>query len=233
MTPGGEIISVMRAERPGSGDLVDLAESQVRRSEALAAGALVLRHFASARESELLMLVQRIAAAAPFRRMQTPGGHRMSVAMTNCGRAGWVTDLSGYRYQAVDPETRQPWPHLPEALRALAGEAAAAAGYAAFEPDACLINRYEPGTRLSLHQDRNERSLSAPVVSISLGLPAVFLFGGEERRQRPQRVRLASGDVVVWGGPSRLAFHGVAPLEDGWHPAAGPYRFNLTLRQAL
>lgn len=201
--------------------------------EPLAAGALVLRRFASAREAELLDAVQRVASAAPFRHMVTPGGHRMSVAMTSCGRAGWVTDRTGYRYQPVDPDSGQPWPPMPEAVRTLAVAAAQAAGYAGFEPDACLINHYEPRARLSLHQDKDERSLNAPVVSVSLGLPATFLFGGCARSERPMRVRLASGDVVVWGGPSRLAFHGVAPLEDGVHPATGACRFNLTIRRAL
>ena len=223
----------MRAERPAAFDLVDLAESERSAREPLAAGAVVLRHFASAHEAELLRLIGSIASSAPFRRMFTPGRHQMSVAMTNCGSVGWITDLRGYRYDPIDPDSGRPWPPMPEAIRALAVEAAEAGGYRRFEPDACLINRYEPGTRLSLHQDRDERSLNAPVVSISLGLPAIFLFGGGERAQRPQRVRLVSGDVVVWGGPSRLAFHGVAPLEDGVHPATGACRINLTIRHAL
>jgi DNA oxidative demethylase len=225
--------SLKQTERPTSLDLVDLAEAERAPTERLAAGAVVLRRFASDHEAELLCEIRGIASAAPFRRMLTPGGHRMSVAMTNCGRTGWLTDLRGYRYDPIDPDTGRPWPPMPEAIRALAVEAAEAGGYRRFEPDACLINRYEPGNRLSLHQDRDERNLNAPVVSISLGLPAIFLFGGSERSQRPQRVRLVSGDVVVWGGPSRLAFHGVAPLEDGAHPATGACRINLTLRRAL
>jgi DNA oxidative demethylase len=229
---------MMRSERPAALDLIDLAEAERAGTERagmqqLAPGALVLRRFARAQEAQLLSTVQRAAAAAPFRRMVTPGGHRMSVAMTNCGRAGWVTDLRGYRYDPIDPESGCPWPPMPDAIRNLAVEAARAAGYDGYAPDACLINRYEPGTRLSLHQDRDERDLKAPVVSISLGLPATFLFGGSERTGRLQRVRLVSGDVVVWGGPSRLAFHGVAPLADGLHEAAGACRINLTVRQAL
>ena len=157
----------------------------------------------------------------------------MSVAMTNCGRVGWVTDPSGYRYDACDPLSARAWPAMPEAFRALAVRAAEAAGFGGFEPDACLINRYVPGARLSLHQDRDERQLSAPVVSVSLGLPAIFLFGGARRAERARRTRLASGDVVVWGGPARLAFHGVAPLTDGWHALTGRSRINLTFRQAL
>jgi DNA oxidative demethylase len=203
------------------------------RSEDLAAGAVVLRGFASADEIRLHECVRDVTAAAPFRNMVTPGGFRMSVAMSNCGQVGWITDRSGYRYDALDPLTGRPWPQMPQPLHVLAVRAARAAGYAAFQPDACLINRYECGTRLSLHQDRDERNLDAPVVSISLGLPATFLFGTDRRSDRPQRVRLASGDVVVWGGRARLAFHGVAPLADGQHPLTGPCRFNFTLRAAL
>lgn len=224
---------MMRSERPAALDLVDLAQSEQTAQEPLASGAVVLRRFASVREAELVRLVDSVSSAAPFRRMFTPGRHQMSVSMTNCGSAGWVTDLRGYRYGTIDPDSGCPWPPMPDAIRALAVEAAAVAGYPRFEPDACLINRYEPGTRLSLHQDKDERSLDAPVVSVSLGLPAIFLFGGSERAQRPQRVRLVSGDVVVWGGPSRLAFHGVAPLEDGVHPLTGACRINLSIRRAL
>lgn len=224
---------MMRSERPAALDLVDLAQSERATQESLASGAVVLRRFACDHEGNLVQLVSSVSFAAPFRRMFTPGRHQMSVAMTNCGSAGWVTDLRGYRYAPIDPDSGRPWPPMPGAIRTLAVEAAAVAGYSGFEPDACLINRYEPGTRLSLHQDKDERSLDAPVVSISLGLPAIFLFGGSERMQRPQRVRLVSGDVVVWGGPSRLAFHGVAPLEDGVHPATGACRINLTIRRAL
>ncbi|HKU97550.1 MAG TPA: DNA oxidative demethylase AlkB [Vineibacter sp.] len=201
--------------------------------EALADGAVLLRGFVAKDAAALLQAVETIIARAPFRNMVTPGGFTMSVAMTNCGRAGWLTDRKGYRYDAIDPETGRPWPDLPDPFVRLAKRAATAAGYKGFVPDACLINRYEPGTRLSLHQDRNERDFAAPIVSVSLGLPAVFLFGGAERSDRPRRYRLEHGDVVVWGGPSRLAFHGVAPLADGEHPLTGRRRFNLTLRKAL
>jgi DNA oxidative demethylase len=213
------------------GDLFDAVA--VSPKMALAEGAVVLRQFASAEEPALIECVRNVTAAAAFRNMITPGGFRMSVAMSNCGQVGWVTDRTGYRYDPLDPLTGRPWPSMPEPIRALAVRAAEAAGYPGLKPDACLINRYEPGTRLSLHQDRNERDFSAPVVSISLGLPATFLFGGDERRVRPRRVRLASADVVVWGGPARLAFHGVAPLEEGVHPATGRCRLNLTVRAAL
>ena len=205
----------------------------ITETERLADGAAVLRAFAVADAAALLAALAVIAAASPFRRMVTPGGHTMSVAMTNCGDGGWVTDRRGYRYQPDDPETGQPWPALPGLFLDLAGRAAAAAGFAGFRPDACLINRYEPGTRLALHQDRNERDFGQPIVSVSLGLPAIFLFGGSSRSDRPRRVPVSHCDVVVWGGPSRLAFHGVAPLAEGDHPSTGRLRFNLTLRKAL
>ena len=156
----------------------------------------------------------------------------MSVALTNCGTYGWVADRTGYRYDTQDPESGGPWPPLPGAYAKLARDAADCAGFAGFEPDACLINRYAPGARLSLHQDKNERDFSAPIVSVSLGLPAVFLFGGLKRSDKPVRLQLAHGDVVVWGGPARLRYHGVMPLKAGSHPVTGEHRFNLTLRQA-
>ena len=193
----------------------------------------MLRGFARDEAAVLVAAVGDIARMAPFRNMVTPGGYRMSVAMTNCGRAGWVTDRSGYRYDPVDPLTGQPWPAIPGLFRRLAGEAAAAGGFARFEPDACLINRYKAGTKLSLHRDEDERDLTAPIVSVSLGLPAIFLFGGNKRGDRPRRVGLESGDVVVWGGPDRLAYHGVAPLAEGDDPLTGRRRINLTFRKAL
>jgi alkylated DNA repair protein (DNA oxidative demethylase) len=210
-------------------DLFDQATSDAWLGES----ATVLRGFAKPIENELLAALDRVVAAAPFRHMVTPGGFRMSVAMTNCGLAGWVTDRRGYRYDPLDPETGQPWPAMPEAFADLAARAAAEAGFASFAPDACLINRYEPGSRLSLHQDRNERDFGAPIVSVSLGLPATFLFGGLKRSDRPRRVPLTHGDVVVWGGPARLAFHGIMPLAEGEHPLLGRLRINLTFRQAL
>ena len=182
--------------------------------------------------AELIADIGAIVAQAPFRHMVTPGGHQMSVAMTNCGNAGWVTDRSGYRYDGVDPESRTPWPAMPASFRALAAEAAAEAGFDGFAPDACLINRYEPGARMSLHQDKDENDFGAPIVSVSLGLPAIFLFGGLQRSDKPRRFRLEHGDVVVWGGPSRLFFHGVAPLADGEHAVLGRQRINLTFRKA-
>jgi len=202
-------------------------------TENLAAGAVLLRGFAAAETEKLLAAVAAVAAHAPFRHMITPGGFTMSVAMTNCGKAGWVTDRKGYRYASADPETGEAWPAMPRIFAALAARAAAAAGFGPFAPDACLINRYEPGTRLTLHQDRNERDFGQPIVSVSLGLPATFLFGGLTRAGRPQRIRLESGDVAVWGGPARLTFHGVDKLAAGSDPLTGPVRINLTLRKAL
>lgn len=199
----------------------------------LAQGAWLLRGFALAEAPALLSAVAAIAAKAPFRQMETPGGYRMSVAMTNCGRVGWVTNRRGYRYDPLDPDTGEPWPVLPPVFLDLASRAAAAAGFPGFHPDACLLNRYAPGAKLSLHQDRNERDLAAPIVSVSLGLPAAFLWGGTTRRERPRRLRLESGDVAVWGGPARLAFHGVDALPDGTHALTGRCRINLTLRKAL
>jgi alkylated DNA repair protein (DNA oxidative demethylase) len=201
--------------------------------ETLAEGAVLLRGFARDDTVALLHAIDAIAARAPFRHMVTPGGFTMSAAMTNCGHAGWLTDRKGYRYDAVDPESGARWPDLPAVFRDVAARASDAAGFTGFVPDACLVNRYEPGARLSLHQDRNERDFAAPIVSISLGLPAVFLFGGPQRSDRPRRYRLAHGDVAVWGGPARLAFHGIAPLAEGEHALTGRRRFNLTLRKAL
>jgi alkylated DNA repair protein (DNA oxidative demethylase) len=202
-------------------------------TDPIAPGAVVLRQFVGADDDALLAQIERVQAEAPWRRMVTPGGLLMSVAMTNCGAVGWVSDRRGYRYDPIDPASGRGWPAMPDAFARLARRAAAAAGFAAFEPDACLVNRYEPGTRLSLHQDRDERDFSAPIVSVSLGLPVTFLFGGATRPERAQRVLLFHGDVVVWGGAARLAFHGVAPLKDGQHPKLGRQRVNLTFRKAL
>ncbi|MGB6253180.1 MAG: DNA oxidative demethylase AlkB [Bradyrhizobium sp.] len=207
-----------------------LTESQSS-NEVMAEGAVLLRGFVGAAEAELIAALRDIVAAAPFRRMVTPGGHQMSVAMTNCGNAGWVTDRTGYRYDAADPENGKPWPTMPPLFRELADRAAGRAGFAGFAPDVCLINRYVPGAKMSLHQDEDELDFAAPIVSVSLGLPAIFLFGGLKRSDKPQRFRLEHGDIAVWGGPSRLFFHGVAPLADGEHPVMGPQRLNLTFRK--
>ena len=213
-------------------ELFELTEDITPWVDSLGAGAAVLRGFAAPAQEALVADVRLITAQAPFRHMITPGGFRMSVAMTNCGALGWVTDRSGYRYDSIDPEKGKPWPPMPAAFLRLATDAAAYAGFDGFVPDACLINRYEPGARLSLHQDRNERDLGAPVVSVSLGIPAVFLFGGSNRADKTTRVSLRHGDVVVWGGPARLRYHGVLPLKEGHHPLVGDHRINLTFRKA-
>jgi DNA oxidative demethylase len=209
----------------------DLFEEEMR-DVRLAPGAMLLRGFAELLEASCVTVLRRIVEVAPFRHMVTPGGQRMSVAMTNCGTAGWVTDRTGYRYDSHDPQTGRPWPAMPGVFADLAAQAAARAGFEGFAPDACLINRYEPGARLSLHQDKDERDLSAPIVSVSLGLPAVFLLGGRRRADPKDRVPLSHGDVVVWGGPARLRYHGVLPLEPGHHLLTGGQRINLTFRRA-
>lgn len=203
-----------------------------RRDQPLCEGAVVLRGLALTQETALLQAIDSIVAKAPFRHLITPGGFRMSVAMTNAGSLGWVSDRRGYRYDPIDPESGKPWPAMPNAFRKLAVMAASQAGYTGFDPDACLINRYAPGTRLSLHQDRDEHDLDQPIVSVSLGIPAVFQFGGNNRSDSPLRVPLTHGDVVVWGGPARLRFHGVLPLKPGEHDKLGAKRINLTFRCA-
>ena len=202
------------------------------RDEMIAPGAVLLRGFALPFVDDVLAALRDISAQAPFRHMTTPCGAAMSVAMTNCGDAGWLADRAGYRYDRIDPETGQPWPAMPECFRALASRAADQAGYAGFAPDACLINRYLPSTRLRLHQDRDERVYSHPIVSVSLGLPAIFQFGGLKRRDPVRKFPVRHGDVVVWGGVSRLAYHGVAELKAGEHALLGEQRINLTFRRA-
>ena len=213
-------------------DAGGFAAAQPSRVE-LADGAVLLRGFVREQAPRIVDALEHIAARAPFRRMTTPGGFTMSVAMTNCGDYGWVTDRTGYRYSAVDPASGHKWPVMPDVLLDCAARIAAEAGFGGFMPDACLINRYEPGTKLSLHQDKDERDLAFPVVSISLGLPAVFQFGGLKRNDPLQRIPLAHGDVVVFGGPSRLRYHGVLPVKAGLHPLLGRNRINLTLRKAV
>lgn len=200
--------------------------------EELAPGAWVLRGFALEVAGQLLAEIERLAAQSPFRHLVTPGGQKMSVAMTNCGSAGWFSDRRGYRYTEVDPETGKPWPAMPALFMQLARDAAAESGFDDYAPDVCLVNRYEVGTRLTLHRDQDERDRRAPIVSVSLGLPATFLFGGFARKDPQRRVPLVHGDVVAWGGPSRMRYHGVLPVKAGEHPLTGARRFNLTFRVA-
>jgi alkylated DNA repair protein (DNA oxidative demethylase) len=201
--------------------------------ERLEEGAVLLRSFATSAAPTLLEQAARIAQAAPFRHLITPGGYIMTVAMTNCGRVGWVSDQTGYRYDRADPDTGAPWPAMPGAFLDLAARAATEAGFPHYDPDACLINRYLAGAKLGLHQDRDEKDAWAPIVSVSLGLPAVFLWGGKRRADPVRRIRLENGDIVVWGGPARFVYHGIAPLKDGQHPLTGSARINLTFRKVF
>jgi len=208
----------------------DLFADQRPAREELRPGMVLLRGRTSA--ATLLPAVEAVATAAPFRHLSPPGGKRMSVAMTNCGGWGWISDPRGYRYEPRDPDSGRPWPPIPAAVRALAEEAAAEAGFPGFRPDACLVNRYAAGTRLTAHRDEDEADFAQPIVSVSLGLPATFLVHGETRGGSPQKVTLEDGDVLVFGGPARLLYHGVAPVAVGDHPVTGPWRYNLTLRRA-
>ncbi|UXV17193.1 DNA oxidative demethylase AlkB [Pseudomonas fluorescens] len=208
------------------------ALQQPARREQIGEESYVLRGYALPWIERLLPELRQVLAQSPFRQMVTPGGFTMSAALSSCGELGWTTDTAGYRYSPLDPRSQQPWPAMPSALRELATLAAAEAGFSEFSPDACLINRYVPGAKMSLHQDKNERSYNAPVVSVSLGLPAIFLFGGPERSSKTQKISLFHGDIVVWGGVDRLRFHGVMPIKEGVHPVMGPQRINLTFRTA-
>ncbi len=213
--------------------MFDLLESTLAGThDTLGEQACVLHGFALPYIEELLPAVALIQETSPFRHMTTPGGYAMSVALTNCGALGWTTDRHGYRYTGQDPQSGQPWPPMPAVFMRLARAAAEKAGFPHFEPDAGLVNRYLPGSRMALHQDKNEKDFSAPIVSISLGIPAMFLFGGHERGAKAQRVPLFHGDVAVWGGVDRLRYHGVMPLKEEDHPLLGAQRINITLRKA-
>lgn len=214
-------------------DLFAGLEPQQASRQHMAEGAVVMRGRALAQADELIADIHRISSSAPFRHMVTPGGFSMSVAMTNCGTYGWVTDRRGYRYERQDPLTGENWSAMPESFLSLAVRAANDAGYPEFLPNACLINRYEPGAKMSLHQDKDEKDFSSPIVSVSLGLPVAFQFGGLQRTDPVTKYPLQHGDVVVWGGPSRLFYHGVLTLKDGIHEKAGPFRYNLTFRHAV
>lgn len=226
--PGGDIAG----DGFQGGDLLAGLPTSLPAVEPIAAGAVILRGFARQDAGRLIETISTIEAIAPFRHMVTPGGYQMSVAMTCCGHLGWTTDRQGYRYTTRDPATSLPWPAMPAIFLDLAGAAAEAAGFSGFTPDSCLINRYAIGSKLSLHQDRDESDRAAPIVSVSLGLPAVFQFGGLQRNDPIRRYRLENGDVVVWGGPTRLAYHGISLLKPGSHPLTGSHRYNLTFRKA-
>ena len=200
--------------------------------QSLGSDAAILRGFALNHAEVLLTEIANVTQTAPFRHLETRSG-QMSVAMSNCGVTGWVSDRSGYRYDPVDPLRGAAWPAMPAVFQLVACQAAAAMGFPDFQPDACLINRYVPGTKLSLHQDRDEHDAVAPIVSVSLGIPAVFLWGGASRTTRPQRIALFHGDVVVWGGPSRMTFHGVDTVPVAAHPLTGQVRYNLTFRKVF
>ena len=200
--------------------------------EQLGAGVTLLHSFALPESDTLLKEIDVISQRAPYRHLTTPGGFVMSVETTSCGTRGWFSDQYGYRYVTKDPVSDVFWPEMPQSFLSLAERAAAAAGFNHFVPDACLINRYAPGTKMSLHQDKNERDFSAPIVSVSLGLPATFMFGGNKRNDPVSHLDLLHGDVLVWGRSARLRFHGVMPVAPGNHPACGPYRLNLTFRLA-
>ncbi|ALI04529.1 DNA oxidative demethylase AlkB [Pseudomonas sp. FW306-02-F02-AA] len=221
-----------KAMPPATFELFADEDRQPARTEKIGEQSFVLRGFALPWVVQLLPALEKILLAAPFRQMVTPGGFTMSVGLSSCGTLGWTTDRSGYRYTRIDPVSGQPWPAMPEVFRELAQAAAREAGFHHFEPDACLINRYLPGAKMSLHQDKDERSYDPPIVSVSLGLPAMFLFGGFKRSDESLRVPLFHGDIVVWGGVDRLRYHGVLPLKDGHHPQLGGQRINFTFRTA-
>ncbi|MBU2099157.1 MAG: DNA oxidative demethylase AlkB [Gammaproteobacteria bacterium] len=212
-------------------ELFDNNEQNFPQHLSIGPGTIYLSEFLRQDETDVLCAIRSVTSVSPFRHLTTPGGKQMSVAMSNCGALGWVSDHAGYRYQAFDPLTNHPWPAMPAVLLTLAQKAALAAGYKNFQPNVCLINRYETGARMGLHQDRDERNLTAPIVSFSLGLPATFIWGGHQRTGSTQRFTLKHGDALVWGGEDRLRFHGVAPLKAGQHALTGAYRFNITFRQ--
>lgn len=219
-----------RPRRPGARRMADLFGKAERGPREISPGVHLLAGCTSA--AALMPVIERVAAVAPFRFMVTPGGQPMSAAMTNCGPLGWVSDRAGYRYSPTDPQTGRPWPAMPDAFTALAHDAALAAGFADFEPDSCLINRYAVGARMGAHQDRDERDFSQPIVSVSLGLPTVFAMYGPKRGGRATAIPVADGDVVVFGGPARRNYHAVRAIKPGDHPVTGPYRFNMTFRKA-
>ncbi|MDT3309832.1 DNA oxidative demethylase AlkB [Pseudomonas sp. rhizo66] len=219
--------------QPNTFDLfADHEPEQRPRAEQIGEQSWVLHGFALPLIEQILPALDAILAAAPLRHMVTPGGFSMSVGTSSCGEWGWITDRSGYRYSGVDPLNGLPWPQMPNSFAALAHSAAERAGFSGFNADSCLINRYVPGAKMSLHQDKDEKDYAAPIVSLSLGLPAIFLFGGFARSDKTRRIPLLHGDMVVWGGADRLRYHGVLPIKQGQHPRLGQQRINLTFRVA-
>ena len=212
--------------------MMDLFGDLLFQKQEIVKDAYLLKGFALQNEATLLSDIAQVIHDAPLRHMVTPGGFTMSVAMTNCGDLGWVTDRKGYRYATLDPISNLAWPTMPDSFKQLATQAANVAGFDDFAPDACLINQYKIGARMRLHQDKDEQDFSQPIVSVSFGLPANFQFGGFERADKPIKLLLTHGDVVVWGGESRLRFHGILPLKAGHHPDLGNVRVNLTFRKA-
>ncbi|RMR35469.1 Alpha-ketoglutarate-dependent dioxygenase AlkB [Pseudomonas syringae pv. coriandricola] len=221
-----------KGDTPATLDLFADQTPQPRRDEQIGPGSWLFSGFALPAMPTLLLALEQTLGPSPFRHMLTPGGLSMSAALSSCGPLGWITDRHGYRYSDVDPQTGQPWPAMPDAFMQLAQSAALAAGYRGFVPDACLINRYIPGAKMSLHQDKNEHDHRWPVVSVSLGIPAIFQFGGMQRSDKTRRISLFHGDVVVWGGEDRLRFHGILPIKQAEHPLLGEQRINLTFRKA-
>ena len=210
---------------------MDLLSDLLEKKQTIAKDAYLLKGFAHLNQTALLADLAKVIEAAPLRNMVTPGGFTMSVAMTNCGEVGWVTDRKGYRYAEHDPISDEAWPKMPASFKQLAKQAASEAGFKHFNPDACLVNQYKIGARMSLHQDKDEQDFSQPIVSVSFGLHATFLFGGFERANKTNKHLLENGDVVVWGGESRLRFHGILPLKNGHHPELCDVRINLTFRK--
>jgi DNA oxidative demethylase len=194
--------------------------------------AYYLSGYALTNEKALIIDLHEVLSQASLRQMMTKMGFYTSAAMTNCGQLGWVSDRKGYRYEALNPLTGKSWPAMPVSFFQLAQNAALEAGFSDFKPDACLINQYKVGASMGLHQDKNELDFTQPILSVSLGIPAIFKFGGLSRSDKPIKIRLTHGDIVVWGGDARLNYHGIIPLQPNNHAVLGPYRYNLTFRKA-
>ena len=207
-------------------------EPDASRTEVLFPGAVLLHRYALKLERTFLDELDTLTKISPFRQMLTPGGRKFGVHNTSCGEVGWISDARGYRYVSIDPVSEQPWPTMPREFQQLATDAAEEGGFKHFIPDSCLVNRYAPDIKMSLHQDKDEADFSQPIVSVSLGMSATFVFGGLQRSDKLRRIDLHHGDVLVWGGPARLLFHGIQSIKDQPHPIMGAQRINLTFRRA-